>query len=86
MTEDGRRPDRHTDEEQLATSRVGLDHASDGNLSDEDAATLRHVRFGALPARIRPAESVETVDAQTHVEKTPYRTFDVRQFGDGVHH
>ncbi len=32
--------------------------------TDEDAAFLRHVRFGELPARVRPDERVELIETE----------------------
>jgi len=34
----------------------------DVTFTDEQAAFLRHVRFGELPARVQPEERVETVE------------------------
>ncbi|MEU8030943.1 hypothetical protein [Streptomyces sp. NPDC049099] len=34
-----------------------------GPTPQEDAATLRHIRFGTLPERIRPQDTVETKPA-----------------------
>lgn len=38
------------------------DHEPTIQFTDEEAAFLRHVRFGELPARVRPAEWVELVE------------------------
>jgi hypothetical protein len=46
-----------------------------GRLTDEDAAYLRHARFGALPRRVRPADVVETVATDTP-HPAPRRPFD----------
>ncbi|MGI5215932.1 hypothetical protein [Plantactinospora sp. CA-290183] len=43
---------------------MGEDRARSERLTDEEFEELRHVRFGKLPARIVPAELVET--AETH--------------------
>jgi hypothetical protein len=32
--------------------------------TDEDAAFLRHVRFGELPPRVRPEDLVETTETE----------------------
>ena len=38
------------------------DDASVVRISDEDAALLRHIRFGELPSRIRPEDWVEETE------------------------
>jgi hypothetical protein len=40
------------------------DHESPIRFTDEEAAFLRHVRFGELPARIRPSERIELVETE----------------------
>ena len=37
--------------------------------TDEELAFLRFARFGELPARVMPAEMVETVDAEAEREE-----------------
>jgi hypothetical protein len=37
--------------------------------SEAELAELRHVKFGALPARITPADMVETADTGTAAEE-----------------
>jgi hypothetical protein len=39
------------------------DDASVVRFSDEDAAFLRHLRFGELPPRVRPEDQVEETEA-----------------------
>jgi hypothetical protein len=34
--------------------------------TDEEAAFLRHARFGELPPRVRPEDLVETTDLDPH--------------------
>jgi hypothetical protein len=80
MTDEDRPAEPFTDEEQLRTSPRTLDRSSAARFTDEEVAFLRHVRFGELPARVRPAELVEAVDAETPAEM-PYRPFDPREFG-----
>jgi hypothetical protein len=40
-----------------------LDHTE--RFSDEEAAFLRHVRFGELPPRVRPDERVELIETES---------------------
>ncbi|GAB2991024.1 hypothetical protein LWP59_06745 [Amycolatopsis acidiphila] len=35
-----------------------------GKFTDEELAFLRHVRFGTLPPRSKPADLVETVETE----------------------
>jgi hypothetical protein len=48
-----------------------LDHTE--RFSDEEAAFLRHVRFGELPPRARPDERVELIETESR-----------RDFPDGL--
>jgi hypothetical protein len=40
------------------------DHEPVIRFTDEEAAFLRHVRFGELPARVRPTELIELVETE----------------------
>jgi hypothetical protein len=40
------------------------DHEPEIRFTDEDAAFLRHVRFGELPPRVRPSELVELTETE----------------------
>jgi hypothetical protein len=41
------------------------DHEPAIRFTDEEAAFLRHVRFGELPARIGPSDRIELVETET---------------------
>jgi hypothetical protein len=43
---------------------VSEDAASSERFSDEEAAFLRHVRFGELPPRVRPSDFVELTETE----------------------
>jgi hypothetical protein len=48
---------------------MGDDREQTETRTDEDLAQLRHVRFGQLPARVRPEDLVETEDTESaHAE------------------
>ena len=49
--------------------------------TDEEAAFLRHVRFGELPGRVPPAERVETVETDSPTD-VPQQFFDPRDWGE----
>jgi hypothetical protein len=49
--------------------------------TDEQAAFLRHVRFGELPARVRPEQRVEVVETDSRTEVPP-QAFDPREWGE----
>jgi hypothetical protein len=42
---------------------MGEDRGHTEQFTDEEFAFLRHVRFGELPARVAPADLVETAEA-----------------------
>jgi hypothetical protein len=56
----------------MGRSRVGEDREHTERLTDEELDRLRHARFGALPARVAPAEElVETVETEPAHEEPP---------------
>jgi hypothetical protein len=48
--------------------------------TDEELAFLRFARFGELPARVRPSEMVETVDADAERQE-PQQPMVRREWG-----
>lgn len=44
------------------------------HFTDEDLAFLRYARFGQLPARVTPAELVETAETDAPPEEPPEPT------------
>lgn len=48
---------------------MGEDHDPAEPFTDEELAYLRHVRFGQLPARVRPDELVETEETDPSHEE-----------------
>jgi hypothetical protein len=49
--------------------------------TDDEAAFLRHVRFGELPARVPPSDYVELVETDTPHE-IERQAFDARDWGE----
>jgi hypothetical protein len=55
---------------------MGEDRGHTERLTDEEFARLRHVRFGELPARVEPADLVETAETDPpheELEQPPVR-------------
>lgn len=50
---------------------MGEDRGHTERSTDEEFARRRHVRFGELPARVTPADLVETVDTDPPHEEPP---------------
>ncbi len=57
------------------------DRESAERFTDEEAEFLRHVRFGELPARVRPEDRVELVEAEAPTD-APKQAFDPRDWGE----
>ncbi|MGN9910102.1 hypothetical protein ACTMTJ_21365 [Phytohabitans sp. LJ34] len=56
------------------------DHDRAEPFTDDELAFLRHVRFGSLPARVRPEDLVETEEADRSREE-PQEPMVPREWG-----
>jgi hypothetical protein len=59
---------RFRDEEQLRTTPATRDRGHVEQLTDEEAALLRRLRFGRLPEPVPPSDWAEAVDTDTQYE------------------
>jgi hypothetical protein len=59
---------RFGDEERLRSAPATPDRGHTERFTDEEAAVLRQLRFGRLPAAVPPSDWVESVDADAPFE------------------
>lgn len=58
---------------------VGMEHEPITPMTDEEAELFRFLRFGQLPDRVPPGQTVETVQTEAKPEEPP--ADDVRRYG-----
>lgn len=66
---------------ELARQRhyVGMEHEPITPMTDEEAELFRFLRFGQLPDRVPPGQTVESVRTEATPEEPP--ADDIRRFG-----
>jgi hypothetical protein len=57
----------------------GMEHEPITPMSDDEAELFRFLRFGQLPDRVPPGQTIETVATDTAVPEEP--PDDVRRYG-----